>query len=212
MVADHAPEPPALVALVVEVFADVGRGGDADFYVLRVAAGFFGRVVDVLHGPLQDHRVRELQDEAVGLASDEVERLRAVARHPHVELAVLDPGYADPVAVRCLYLPSFGQLFYDVHRLFELGELGRFLAHDPLGRVTPPDAADGAVAEHLVEGGEQRGRYRWVTGRRVGDHRADGDALGGGEHLGVDDVGLLPEDVRVEGPGVGEAESLGFLC
>ncbi len=121
MVADHPPEPPALAALVSQVFADVGRGGDADFYVLRVAARLTGRVADVLHRPLQYHGVRELQDEAVRFASDEVQRFRTVAGHPHVKLAVFDPGDADFVAVRSLYIPSFGELFDDVHRLFELG-------------------------------------------------------------------------------------------
>src|ERR671913_1475141 len=57
VVADHATEPAALVALVGEVFADVRGGGDADLYLPRVAARFFRRVVDVLHGPVQDYGV-----------------------------------------------------------------------------------------------------------------------------------------------------------
>ena len=47
VVADHATEPAALVALVGEVVSDVGGGGDADLYVLRVAARFCRGVVDV---------------------------------------------------------------------------------------------------------------------------------------------------------------------
>src|SRR5918998_2422604 len=37
VVAYHPPEPPALVALVGEVVADVGGGGDADLNLLWVA-------------------------------------------------------------------------------------------------------------------------------------------------------------------------------
>src|SRR5215218_3786855 len=88
VVADHAPEPAALVALVGEVSADVSRGGDADLYFARIAAGFSRRVVDVFHGPVQDYGVSELQDETVSLAPDEAEGLGAIAGHPHVELAV----------------------------------------------------------------------------------------------------------------------------
>src|SRR5918998_2277587 len=55
VVADHAPEPPALVALVGEFAADVGGSGDADLDLPRDAARLPGPVVDVLHGPLQDH-------------------------------------------------------------------------------------------------------------------------------------------------------------
>src|SRR5215210_8525054 len=109
VVADHAPEPPALVALVGEVVADVGGGGDADFYVLGVAARFGGGVVDVLHRPLQDHGVSELEDEAVGLAPYGAQRLGTVTRHPHVEPAVPNPRDADLRAV-VVYLPSLGEL------------------------------------------------------------------------------------------------------
>src|SRR5215217_5240229 len=210
VVADHPAEPPALVALVGEVTSDISRGGDADFDILRVAACFCCGVVDVTHGPIQDHGIRKLQDEAVGLAPDGAERLGTVARHPHVEVAVFDPRYANLRATE-IHLPAFGELLDDVHRFLDLGELGRFSAEDALGRVATADAADGAVAEHIVEGGEGRGRYRWVTGSGVRHAGADHYPLCRGEHLGVDDVGLLPEDVRVEGPGVGEAESLGPL-
>src|SRR4028118_2403343 len=83
---------------------------------------------------------------------------------------------------------------------------------DAHGGVAAPDAADGAVAEHVVEGGEGRGRNRRVAANRVCDEGPDDDLLRSGEHLRVDDVGLLPEDVRVEGPRVGEAVLLGSLC
>src|SRR5215207_2082446 len=121
VVADHAAEPPALVALVGQVIAYVGGGGDADLYVPGVAARFRGGVVNVAHGPLQDHGVRQLEDEAVGLAPDRAERLGAVARHPHVQLPVPDPRDADLRAV-VVYLSTFGELLDDVHRFLDLGE------------------------------------------------------------------------------------------
>src|SRR5215218_7741126 len=208
VVADHPAEPSALVALVGEVVADVGGGGDADFYVLRVAARFCSCVVDVAHGPLQNHGVRQLENEAVGLAPYGAQRLGAVARHPHVESAVPDPRDTDLRAV-VVHLAAFGKLLDYVHRFFDLGEFSRLPAEDPLGGVAAPDAADRAISEHVVQGGEGRGRYGGVAGGRVRDEGADDHPLCRGEDLGVDDVGLLPEDVRVEGPGVGEAESLG---
>src|SRR5215212_7760473 len=79
VVADHAPEPAALVALVGEVVADVCRSGDADLYFLGISPRLPRRVVHVLHGPLQDHGVGKLQDETVGLAPREAERFGTVA-------------------------------------------------------------------------------------------------------------------------------------
>src|SRR5688572_16478424 len=117
VVAYHATEPAALVALVGQVSADVGRGGDADLYAFRVTAGVSRRVVDVLHGPVQDHGVSELQDETVGLAPYEAQGLGAVAGHPHVELSVADPGDTDFDA-GVIDLASLGQLLYDVYGFF----------------------------------------------------------------------------------------------
>src|ERR671921_2904537 len=194
VVADHATEPPALVALVGEVFADVGWGGNADFYLLRVATVFSRRVVDMFHGPLQDHGVCELQDKTVGLAPDEAQGPGAVAGHPHVELPFADPGDTD-LDAGVVDLAPLGQLLYDVHGLFELPERRRLAAEDPHHRVAASDTADRAVAERIVEGGEGGGRHRRVAADRIGNQRADHDPLCCGEHLRVYDVGLLPEDV-----------------
>src|ERR687890_525261 len=194
VVAYHATEPPALVALVGEVIADVGRGGDADLDAFRVATGFYGRVVDVLHGPVQDHGVSELQDETIGLAPDEAEGPGAVAGHPHVEFSVADPGDTDFDA-GVIDLASLGQLLYDVRGIFELPERGRLAAKYPHHRVAASDTADRAVAERIVEGGEGGGRHRRIAADGIGNQRADHDPLCCGEHLRVYDVGLLPEDV-----------------
>src|SRR5215210_5348455 len=194
VVADHPTEPAALVALVGEVVSYIGRGGDADPHVSRVASRFSGRVVDVSHGPLQDHGVSELQDETVGPAPDQAQSPGAVAGHPDVELAFADPGNTN-LDAGVVDPASLGQLLYDVHGLLELAERRRPAPQDPHHGVSASDAADGAVAEHLVQGGEGRGRHRRVAAYGVGDEGADHDPLRRGEHLRVDDVGLLPEDV-----------------
>lgn len=85
----------------------------------------------------------------------------------------------------------------------------RATVEHPDRRVPAADAADRAVAEHVVESREQRGQHSPVARRRVGDHRADLDLAGRGEHLRVHDEGLLPQQRRVEGPRVGEPVGLG---
>src|SRR5829696_7270946 len=201
VVSDHPAEPAALLALVGLILADVGGGGHADLYFVRISAGFSGRVVDVLHGPLQD--------DAVGLAPREAERLRPVAGHPHVELAVSDPRYFHLDAGE-VDRASLGQLLYDTHGFFELPQRRRLASQDAHHGVAAPDAADGAVAEHVVEGGEGGGRHGRVAAYGVGDEGPDRDPLRRREHLRVDHVRFLPEYVRIEGPGVREAQVLGL--
>ena len=210
MVADHPAEPAALLARVGEVVAEVGRRRDADRQLVRVAAGLLGGGAHVRDRPLQDHRVGELEDEAVGLAPAQRERLRPVAGHPHVELPVDHPRDPD-LAGRRLDRAALGELLDDVHRLLGLGQRRRLLAEHAPGGVAAPDAADRAVAEALVERGEQRRGDGRVARRRVRHERADHDPLRRREHLRVDDVRLLPQDVRVERPRVVEAEVLGPL-
>ena len=87
----------------------------------------------------------------------------------------------------------------------------RLAVGDAHRRVAAADAADGAVAVHLVERREDGCRDRPVARRGVRDERADRDALRLGEDRRVDDVRLLPQQVRVEGPHVAEAVRLGEL-
>ena len=63
-----------------------------------------------------------------------------------------------------------------------------------------------ALAEHLVQGREQRAGHRPVAGAGIRHHGAHLHPAGGREDLGEDDEGLLPQDVRVEGPSVAEAQ------
>jgi hypothetical protein len=95
------------------------------------------------------------------------------------------------------------------HRVVEVGERRGLASEHTLRRVAATDAADRPVAEHVVERCEHgRGDSRIARGG-VRYERADHDALGRGEDLRVDDVGLLPKDVRVERPDAGESELLG---
>ena len=87
----------------------------------------------------------------------------------------------------------------------------RDLAEDAHGRVAPADAAHGAVAEHVVQRGEQRRGHRPVPGARIGHHRPHGQRRRLGQDRRVDHERLLPQHVRVPGPAVGEARLLGPL-
>src|SRR5215218_10797628 len=100
------------------------------------------------------------------------------------------------------------QLLYDMHCLFELPERRRLAPENPHHGVAASNATDGAVAEHVVEGGEGGSRHGRIAAYGVGNEGPDHHPLCRREHLGVDDVRFLPEDVRVEGPGVREAEVL----
>ena len=139
------------------------------------------------------------------------ERLRPVAGHPDVELAVAHPR--DPHLARRRRRsrrPSASSRMTWIAASVSASVVGLLPEHAPR-RVAAADPADRAVAEHVVERREDRGGDGGVARRRVGDERADHDPLGRGEHLRVDDVRLLPEDVRVERPRVREAERLGAL-
>ena len=103
---------------------------------------------------------------------------------------------------------AVGELADHVDRLAHRRERGRLAVRDAHGRVAAADAADRAVAVHLVERGVGRRGDGPVAGRRVGDHRPDDDVARLVQDLGVDDVRLLPQDVRVERPDVAEPVGL----
>ena len=85
MVAYHAPEPAQLVTLVGQVVAHVGGGGDADLEDGGVAPGRRGRSASHADGPLDDERVADLEDDAVGPPAGELEGTGAVGGHQHRE-------------------------------------------------------------------------------------------------------------------------------
>ena len=208
VVADHAAEPAALVAAVrqavVGAVGDVGGRGDADRDRRRVAAGVRRGLAHRRDRPLGDRRVGELQDEPVGDLAGQRERLRAVGGHPDRQ-----PGRRAPREPQ--RLPLYVDLLAvaerpdDLDRLAQRRQRHRLAVDHPHRRVAAADAADRPVAEHVVQRGEQRRGDRPVAGGRVGDHRPDRHPVRGGQDLAVDDVRLLPEQVRVERPDVAEA-------
>ena len=203
VVADHASEPPALVAQVGEVVAHVRRGGDADRDLGRVATGGLGRGPHGADRPRRDLGVGELEDEAVADLAGQGEGPGSVAGDPQLEPAPAGPRERDRRAL-VVDRPAVAELADHVDRLAQRVDRGRLAVRDAHRRVAPADAADGAVAVHLVERGEHAGGHRPVPGGRVGDHRADDDVAGLGQDLAVDDVWLLPQDVAVERPDVAE--------
>ncbi len=209
MVGHHAPEPAQLLALMGQVVADVRRGDDGDGQRVGVAAGVRCRRLHRLHGPGQDLRVGELEDEPVGDAPGHVQHPRPVGGHPHREVPTVgDPGEPHR-GVLVVDLLAGHQALDHPDRVLGLGQRLRAPPDDPQRRIAPAHPQDGARPEVLVERGEHRGEHRPVAGARVGHHRADDHPLGLRQHQRVDDERLLPEHVAVEGPPVGEAVRLG---
>ena len=154
MVAYHPAEPAHLVALVGDVFADIGRGYHRDSQRLGVPTSGGCRLPDRGDGPLGDLWVSQLQHESVGLPAAQVQRLGSVGGHPHGERAVVAPrkGLGGAVVLNCVAL---GQTLDHSHGLLEGGQVAGFLPYDPHGRITATDAAHCALAVHVVEGGKQ---------------------------------------------------------
>src|SRR4029450_954142 len=82
VVADHATEPAALIARMLDVVGDVGRRGDADHHDVGTTPGLLGRRAHGADRPFGDVRIGELQDESVTDLADQLERLRTVPRGP----------------------------------------------------------------------------------------------------------------------------------
>ena len=80
VIADHAPEPPHLIARVLYVISDVRRRCNADVDVIGIAPGGSGGVAHCLDRPRRDLRVGQLQDEAIANLAGEGENLGAVRR------------------------------------------------------------------------------------------------------------------------------------
>ncbi len=86
-----------------------------------------------------------------------------------------------------------------------------FLAEVAQSRIAPTDPTDCSALEGVVERGEERRQHGPIARARVGDHRADDHPLGLGQHQRIDDERLLPQDMRIEGPAIGEPHFLGQL-
>src|SRR5439155_23549502 len=77
-------------------------GTDDAFELSRVPAGLFGRTPGGGHDPLDDHRVGQLDDDAVADATCDGECLWAVARNPHRDVRKL---VAHPLQLERLVVP-----------------------------------------------------------------------------------------------------------
>ena len=211
MVADHAAEPAALISLVGEVVAHIGWSGHAYREVVRVAAGIGCRIAHCAYRPFGKGRIRQLQDEPVGSLAAELQGFRPVSRHPRFQIAAVRPRKLLRGA-KIRHCFASGEAAQHIHRLAQLTQGAGLAPDDSHGRVASSDAADRAVAEHVVEGGEAGCQYCPVSRAGVGDHRADFHPVRGRQHLRIDHERLLPEHMRVESPAVAEAVLLGSLC
>ena len=174
--------------------------------------GFLGRLAGRVHDPLDDVRVGELDDDPVALAPADGERLRPVAGDVHLDLGQLGPH---PLQLQLLAVPGHLAAVHErlqhLQRLFELGDLDRLLADVPTRRVAAADAHDHAAVRDVVQrrvGARQHGR---LARARVRDHVAELDRRRPVRHDREHRERLLPEHVRVVGPGVLEALLLGEL-
>ena len=211
MVADHASEPAALVALVGEVVAHIGGGCHAYRQLAWVAPGCFGRFSHRAYRPFGQGRVGQLQDEAVGFLAAELEGFRAVCSHPSFQFAAVRPREL-LLGAQIIHFFASGQASQHIHRLAYLAQGAGLAPDDSHSRVASADAADRAIAEHVVEGGEAGGQHCPVSCARVCDHRADFHLLRGRQHLRIDHERLLPEHMRIKCPAVAEALLLGSFC
>ena len=211
MVADHASEPAALVALVGEIVAHIGGGGHAYRQFAWVAPCVRRRFSHRAYRPFGEGSVGQLQDEAVGFLAAELEGFRAVCRHPGFQFAAVRPREL-LLGAQIIHFFASGQASQHIHRLAHFAQGAGLAADDSHSRVAPADAADRAIAEHVVEGGEAGGQHCPVSCARVCNHRADCHLLRGRQHLRVDHERLLPQHMGVKCPSVAEALLLGGFC
>src|SRR5919108_3997232 len=130
VVRDHRGEPPDLFARRLEVVGDRARRADDALQLRRVAPGLLSRLPGGIHDPLDDLRIGELDDHAVGDPAGDGERLRAVAGDPHRDLwQVLRPLELQLLAVP-LDRPAVHQVLDHPAAGLELGDLHRLQAGD----------------------------------------------------------------------------------
>ena len=157
VVADHATEPAALVAHVGQTASlpSVTYAGAATQIVMssgsRPAAAAASRTAPIVHSAIE--RSASCRMKPSPTSPVERQRLRPVRRDPHLELRCRPPtgsGAREPLYSTLRPLAS-SRMTWIASR--KRGERGRRAVGDPHGRVAAADAADRAVAVHLVERG-----------------------------------------------------------
>ncbi len=146
-----------------EVVADVRGRRHADRDRRRVAPRLLRGPPHGADRPLGDVGVGELEDEPVADLAGQRERLGSVRGHPHLEPA---PGAHGNRSVAAPYVTSrpFASSRITWTASPSSAERRRPPVDHAHGRVAAADAEHGAVAEHLVQGGEQRCGDRPVAG------------------------------------------------
>ena len=89
----------------------MARGADDALQVGGVAPGFLRGASCGVHDPLDDHGIRQLDDDAVGDAARDRECLRAVAGDPHRDVRKV---VADPLQLELLLVPVHGPAVHQV--------------------------------------------------------------------------------------------------
>src|SRR2546422_6863027 len=89
VIRDHRREPPRLLAGVREVVGDVTRRANDALELAGVTTCILGGAPCGVDDPLDDHRVRELDDHAVSHTARDSQRFRSVAGDPHRDVRQL---------------------------------------------------------------------------------------------------------------------------
>ena len=208
MVADERREPPQPVARLGAVGGDVARGGHLDAEPGRIAARLAQTLAHALQAPLDEERVRDLEDHAVCDPPGKRERLRPVGGDEDGDLASLRPLEPDRMAVD-LDLVASRQPTDDPDGVLQVGQCPRPGAADPDGAVAPADAADQPIAaDHVRQRREEARDNRRIAGDRVRHAGADDDRFCLDRDQGHLRRVLLHQDVRVPAPDVRESAGL----
>src|SRR2546428_1320213 len=188
--------------------SDMGGGGDHDRARVRIATCLPRALAEQADAPADQAGIRELNDRAVGDAAGELERLRPVSGDPDGKALLAGPVESQrrPFVG---HLASFAEVADDLRGFLEHREVRGLLSEDAARRVAAANAEVHAPARELLQDREHaRGHGRFAR-RRVRHARSEAHPLGVLRHEREENVGLLPQDVTVEEPPVGEPRGLG---
>ena len=211
VVRDHRREPAGRIACRRHVVHQHRGGADDRLKGIGVATGLLGGVTGEAHDPLDDLRVGELDDHALGMAPGHSQRLRAVARKVERDLRqVLGPLELELLAVP-LGLSAVHQVLHHRRRSLVLGDLDGLQADVATSGVTTTNAEDHAATRDVVQRGVRRRGDGGLARARVRHAHAELDALRAECCSRQQRIRVLPQNVRVVGPTDLEAVVLGLL-